>query len=242
MTQYNNIEYIGYNISPEGTIIEEKIYYFWDRKLTNLIPEQIMDVFSPFDYGKRKDDEISISGFIDDSKSENISTIFEFINGWMTVPSSDFVLRQFFSIYNLSERWHYSPILSLKYKSVILSKISLYIGPLQNKSAMPKYLERTLDTFKMSHDIAIRNMIKRLVTSKVCDMYLAAWDIDEAGCCAYKIYLKIKDFKETSAILKKELDSLTPYLQKVGFRLSDIGFVFVKDTLIHYNLYYKPLY
>lgn len=241
MNSNDNIEYLGCNVSPEGVLLEKKTYYFWNTQLSSLIPSQLLGVLSPFDYAIRKDGELSISCFIKSDKTKNIEWIFEFVKSQTLLHDCTFVKDQFLAIYNPRKEIHYPPIVSFKYKSGTLNKLSLYVAPLHKKSEMEDYLKRTMGIFTMKHSKETRILINHLVTTRICDMYMAAWDIDEKGCNIYKVYLKIKNSLAMSEIINKKIREIIPFQQVEGFRLSDIGFVFSHDRLSHYNIYHKPL-
>ena len=241
MMKTKNIEYLGKNIDLDGTLIERKMYYHWDPVYSNLIPISIKHVLLPFDYGIRKNgEEISISSFLVNSDYRNIETIFQYINDTMACTNIEKVRSQFLYVLNPIVEAHYNPILSIKYINSSLNRISLYVAPLHDKSLMPDFLTRAMDTFEMLSHNRIRYLIQSMVKTKKADLFMTAWDLGNDVEASYKIYLKIKKLFDVQELFNKDIKVLVPHLSEPNFRFCEIAFSFVNNILNHYNLYYKP--
>lgn len=236
------IEYLGLNVNLDGSLIERKLYYHWDSIYSDLIPASIKDYILPFDFGIRKDgNEISVSSFLRGVDDETLAVLFEFLSGNVIESCFDDLKSQFLYILNPSEDSHYSPIISLKFNNRILNKISLYVAPLHKKDKMDDYMSRAMTVFKMESKNRIRYMVSELVSSRICDLFMTAWDMKNK-IESYKIYLKIKKPSEMECVLADKFPELIPYIHEKGFRFCEIALSFVNDELNHYNLYYKPIY
>lgn len=236
------IEYLGLNVSLDGSLIERKLYYHWESNYIELIPSSIKDYILPFDFGIRKNgDEISVSSFLRDVDHETLEALFRFINDCGIESCFDDIKSQFLYILNPNEDCHYPPIVSLKFDNCILNKISLYVAPLHAKDKMADYMSRALTIFNMKSKNYIRRIVSDLVASHICDLFMTAWDL-KSTIESYKIYLKIKNLSEMESVVAANFPEIIPYIHEDGFRFCEIALSFVNDELNHYNLYFKPLH